>query len=134
MAGLGQPDPPDPQDPPVPSATLELEAPQDIVVPLESWETQDPEEPRGTEVTKVRLAWVWTALTETRESKDHQACLARAETATPGLPASLACPEMPAFPVPWVLRGPPASATRRPAREPWQEGAGRSPVREAPRT
>lgn len=115
-------------------ATLELEAPLDIVVPPESWETPDPEVPQGTEVTKVRPAWVWTALTETRGSKDRQVCLVPAEMATLGPTVSLAFPEILAFPVLWALRGPPASVTPRPARELWQGGVGRSRVREAPKT
>lgn len=98
--------------------TLALEGPLDTVAPPESWETPDPEEALGTEETKAQPAWAWTGPTETRASKDHRACLALAKTAETGPTASPGCRATLAFPAPSVLRGPPASVTPQPAKEP----------------
>lgn len=118
MVGLDQLVPRAPPGPQAPLVTQVLEGPLDIVVPPESWETLDPEETRGTEETKARLAWAWMGLTGTKGSKDRRACLALARTAKTGPTASPASPATLAFPGLLVLRGPLASVTRRPAKEP----------------
>lgn len=118
MVGLDQLALRAPPGPPAPLVTQVLGGPLDIVVPLESWETPDPEETRGTQETKARPAWAWMDLTETRGSKDRRACLALARTAKTGPTASPASPATLAFPGLLVLRGPLASVTRRPAKEP----------------
>lgn len=97
--------------------TLVVGGPLDIVVPPESWATPDPEEARGTAETKARPAWVWTGPTETRGSKDPQVCLVWAKTAKMAPTVSPGCPETLAFLGLLVLRGPPASATPRLAKE-----------------
>jgi len=94
------------------------EGPLDTVVPPESWETRGPEGLRETEETKARRAWVWTGRTETRGYKGRKACLALAKTAEMGPTASPGLQAILASPVLSVLRGPPASVTPRPAKEP----------------
>lgn len=118
MVGPDQLAPRVPRDPQAPLVTPVLEGPLDTVVPLESWEIPDPEETRGTEETKARLAWAWMGPTETRGCEDRRVCLALARTAKTGPTASPASPATLAFLGLLVLRGPPASATHRPAKEP----------------
>lgn len=95
-----------------------LEGPLDIVVPLESWGILDPEATRETEETRARLAWVWTGLMETRGSKDRKVCLALAKTAATGPTGSPGFLEILAFLALLGPRGPLASATPLPAKEP----------------
>lgn len=95
-----------------------LEGPLDIAVPLESWGILDPEATRATEETRAWLARVLTGLMETRGSKDHKVCLASAKTAATGPTVSPGFLEILAFPALLEPRGPLASATPLPAKEP----------------
>lgn len=94
-----------------------LEDPLDIVVPLESWETLDPEEARVTEETKVQQVQDWTGLLGTRGSKGHRVCLASAKMAEMVPMASLGFLVIQAFLAQLGHRGLQGSVTPRPVKE-----------------